>query len=184
MPRGRKAKPLETATETYDCALNLMSFRDHSHKELSQKLTRRGANKEQVEESLEKLTEYGILDDERYAQRVYEAWLAKRVYGRQHLQAELSKRGVPQQYCAPILEQFTDALEAERAELAAEQFCKLNRRKIVLGMASSDPKDRQKLYAAAGRYLATRGFGGGYMELVLEKLKAAVQDSEENFEEN
>lgn len=178
MPRGRKAKPLETAAETYDCALNLMSFRDHSHKELSQKLTRRGAKKEQVEESLEKLEEYGILNDERYAQRVYEAWLAKRVYGRQHLQAELSKRGVPQVYYAQILEQLTEAMEAQRAELAAEQFCKLNRKKIAQAMASSEPKDKQRLYAAAGRYLAARGFGGGYMELVLEKLKAAAQEEE------
>ena len=178
MPRGRKAKPLETAAETYDCALNLMSFRDHSHKELSQKLTRRGAKKEQVEESLEKLEEYGILNDERYAQRVYEAWLAKRVYGRQHLQAELSKRGVPQVYYAQILEQLTEAMETQRAELAAEQFCKLNRKKIAQAMASSEPKDKQRLYAAAGRYLAARGFGGGYMELVLEKLKAAAQEEE------
>lgn len=178
MPRGRKAKPLETAAETYDCALNLMSFRDHSHKELSQKLTRRGAKKEQVEESLEKLEEYGILNDERYAQRIYEAWLAKRVYGRQHLQAELSKRGVPQVYYAQILEQLTEAMEAQRAELAAEQFCKLNRKKIAQAMASSEPKDKQRLYAAAGRYLAARGFGGGYMELVLEKLKAAAQEEE------
>lgn len=180
MPRGRKPKPLETASETYDCALNLLNFRDHSQKELSQKLTRRGANKEQVEQSLEKLTAYGIMDEERYAQRVYEAWLNKRVYGRQHLQAELSKRGVPQQYCAPILEQFTDALEAERAELAAEQFCKLNRKKIALGMASSDPKAKQKLYAAAGRFMASRGFGGGYMELVLEKMKAAALEVQED----
>lgn len=180
MPRGRKQKQLETAAETYDCALNLLSFRDHSQKELRQKLARRGANKEQVEASLEKLTDYGIMDEERYAQRVYEAWLAKRVYGHQHLQAELNKRGVPQQYCAQVLEQYTEAMEAERAELAAEQFCKLNRKKIEQGMASGEPKTRQKLYAAAGRYLAARGFGGGYMELVLEKMQAIALEAQED----
>ena len=111
------------------------------------------------------------MDEERYAQRVYEAWLAKRVYGRQHLVAELQKKGVPSACAQQVLEQFTDAMEAERAELSAQQFCKLNRKKIAQGLVSGDPKEKQKLYAAAGRYLAARGFGGGYMELMLSYMR-------------
>ena len=170
----RKRKPklqLETEQQTYDYALNLLSYRDHSQKELRQKLTRKGASLEQAQSSIDKLTDYGIMDEERYAQRVYEAWLAKRVYGRQHLVAELQKKGVPSACAQLVLEQFPDAMEAERAELSAQQFCKLNRKKIAQGLASGDPKEKQKLYAAAGRYLAARGFGGGYMELMLSYMR-------------
>lgn len=169
--RRKKATPqLETEQQTYDCALNLLSFRDHSQRELRQKLLRRGAKDDQIKCSIDKLTDYGIMDEERYAQRVYEAWLAKRCYGRLHLQAELQKRGVPQQYIGLILEQFTDELEYARAEVAAKQFCKANSKKIEQGLNSEDLKLKQKLYGAAARYMAARGFGAGYMELVVANM--------------
>lgn len=170
----RKTRPklqLETEQQTYNYALNLLSYRDHSQKEMRQKLSRKGASLEQIQNSIEKLTDYGIMDEERFAQRVYEAWLAKRCYGKQHLIAELKKKGVPQEYVNNILEQFTPELEAERAEIAAQQFCKVNQKKIALGLNSNDPKEKQKLYAAAGRYLAARGFGGSYMEVLLDYMK-------------
>lgn len=165
-------KPLETAAETYDCALRLLSLRDHSQKELRDKLAQRGAVKDYIENSIAKLTEYGIMNEERYAQRLFEAWMAKGIYGRQHLVAELRKRGVPGELYARILEQFTEALEQQHAERAAIQFCKLNHKKIEQGSQSNDPKARQRLYAAAGRYMAAKGFGGGYMEVILEAMQA------------
>lgn len=170
----RKTRPklqLETEQQTYNYALNLLSYRDHSQKEMRQKLTRKGASPEQIQNSIAKLTDYGIMDEERFAQRVYEAWLAKRCYGKQHLVAELQKKGVPQEYANDILEQFTHEMEAERAAVAAQQFCKANQKKIANGLNSVDPKEKQKLYAAAGRYLAARGFGGSYMELMLEYMR-------------
>lgn len=173
----RRAKPkLQLATEqqTYDYALNLLSYRDHSQKELQQKLTRKGATPEQAASSIAKLTDYGIMDEERYAQRVYEAWLAKRIYGRQHLLAELHKKGVPQVCISTIMEQFTDTLEAERAEAAVQQFCKMHQKKIAQGLTSSEPKEKQKLYAAAARFLASRGFGSGYLEMCMHVMRANV----------
>lgn len=168
--RTRTKQVLETEQQTYDCALNLLSFRDHSQKEMQAKLRRRGASAEQIQSSLSKLTDYGIMNEERFAQRVYESWLAKRVYGRQHLLAELQKKGVPRQYIEQILEQFTDELEQERAELAAEQFCRANRKKIEQGLQDKDPKSKQRLYAAAARYLAARGFGSAYFELLWKRI--------------
>lgn len=170
----RKARPkleLKTEQQTYDYALNLLSFRDHSQKEMKQKLTRKGASPEQAQSSIDKLTDYGIMNEERFAQRVYEAWLAKRIYGRQHLAAELVKKGVPKEYCQQILEQFTDEMELERAEQAAQQYCKLNRIKISKVLASNDNKERQRLYAAACRYLIARGFGSSTMEIMLNCMR-------------
>lgn len=168
--RTRTKQVLKTEQQTYDCALNLLSLRDHSQKEMQEKLRRRGASAEQIQSSLDKLTDYGIMNEERFAQRVYESWLAKRVYGRQHLLAELHKKGVPRPYIEQILEQFTDELEQERAELAAEQFCRANRKKIEQGLQDKDPKAKQRLYAAAARYLAARGFGSAYFELLWERI--------------
>lgn len=169
--KAKRKLELKTEQQTYDYALNLLSYRDHSQKEMRQKLTRKGASVEQAQTSIDKLTEYGIMNEERFAQRVYEAWLAKRVYGRLHLAAELAKKGVPKEYCQLILEQFTKAMESERAELAIEQYCKSNQKKIEKAFNSEEPKEKQKLYAAAGRYLASKGFGSSYMETMLNILK-------------
>ena len=154
-----------SAQQVYDCALNLLSYRDYSDKKMLERLQQKGADEEQAKESIAKLQHYGLLDEHRYAGRVYEAWLAKRYYGRQHLQAELAKRGVRAEYIAEIMERFTPEMEAEQAENAAELFLQRNRKKI----AEIQGFDK-KIYAAAGRFMAARGFSSRYMHVLLEKI--------------
>lgn len=154
-----------SAQQAYDCALNLLSYRDYSDKKMLERLQQKGADEEQAKESIAKLQHYGLLDEHRYAGRIYEAWLAKRYYGRQHLQAELAKRGVRAEYIAEIMERFTPEMEAEQAENAAELFLQRNRKKI----AEIQGFDK-KIYAAAGRFMAARGFSSRYMHVLLEKL--------------
>lgn len=172
-------KKLETTAEVYDCALNLLSFREHSQKELRQKLAQKGAEKEQIDEAVVRLLEYGLLDDERYAQHVYESWLNKKVYGRQHLLAELNKKFVPKEYSFKVLNQFTEAVESTRAELAVQQFCRTNRKKLETALQSADPKNKQRLYAALIRYLVSRGFGSNYLEMAKHHIDAEFSSFEE-----
>ena len=90
----KKEEGFTGAQQVYDCALDLLSYRDYSHKDMVERLQRKGATKAQALEAVAKLEDYGLLNEERYALRVYEAWLGKRYYGRQHLQLELTKRGI------------------------------------------------------------------------------------------
>ena len=83
-----------SAQEAYNCALNLLSYRDFSDKKMKERLQLKGADEEQAEQAIAKLQHYGLLDEQRYAARVFEGWLNKRSYGRQHLRAELVKRGI------------------------------------------------------------------------------------------
>ena len=168
---SKEKKQFTSAQEAYDCALNLLSYRDYSEKKMLERLQQKGADEEQSKEALAKLQHYGLVDEERYAGRVYEGWLAKRCYGRQHLKAELAKRGVRAELIAEMMERFTPELETEHAEAAAELFVQRNRKKLA-GSGKLDPK----LYAAAGRFMAARGFGGGFMSAVLEKLRAVEND--------
>ena len=163
---SKEKKQFTSAQEAYDCALNLLSYRDYSEKKMLERLQQKGADEKQSKEALAKLQHYGLVDEARYADRVYEGWLAKRCYGRQHLKAELTKRGVRQELIAEVMERFTAELESEHAEAAAELFVQRNRKKLA-GDGQLDPK----LYAAAGRFMAARGFSGGFMSIVLEKLR-------------
>ncbi len=164
----KRAEPkvLADARQAYDCALNLLSYRDFSERELRERLCQRGATVQVAEEAIAKLRHYGLLDEERYAWRVYEAWLRKGCYGRLHLTAELKKHGVPVELVRQILSEFTEEQEAAHAERAAELFLQRNRKRLT-GAVEQD----KKIYGAACRFLATRGFSAGYMSVLWEKLR-------------
>lgn len=147
----KKEEGFTGAQQVYDCALDLLSYRDYSHKDMVERLQRKGATKEQALEAVAKLEDYGLLNEERYANRVYEAWLAKRYYGRQHLQLELTKRGIRPDVVAEIMERFTPDIEEGQAENAAQLFVQRNQRKLT---AETDNKKYMRLRGALWRLAA------------------------------
>lgn len=149
--------------EAYDYAVKLLSVRDYSSRSMEERLQRKGISPEAARECVRKLREYRYIDDERYALQVYTYWLEKKSYGRRHLLAELLKRGVVQENIAKVLNQFTTDNEREHAEQAAELFCLRNKKKI-------DREERRKIYAAAVRFMATRGFSTDLTVILLSKL--------------
>ena len=191
-----------TADQVYNYALSLLTFRDYSKAEMLSKLIKKGGSEDFSRSAVAKLLEYNFLNEERYAFRVYEMWLEKRVYGRAHLQAELKKRNIEADAIAKVMAAFTVEFEAARAENAAEVFMQQNRKKLqelkqldneeendsyeeCISSLQSKPTfkagkfssksakryaARQKLQAAAGRFMAARGFSGRYMHILLNKL--------------
>lgn len=174
--RKSSKEKFTSAQQAYDCALNLLSYRDFSKQKMQERLQQKGADEEQAEEAIEKLQEYGLINDERYANRVYEGWLNKRCYGRQHLAAELTKRGLEPELAQRVLALFTPELEAEHAARAAELFLQRNKAKLAQEQDNAlGPQDRRllykKIYAAAGRFMAARGFSSRYTQILWEKLQ-------------
>ena len=174
--RKSSKEKFTSAQQAYDCALNLLSYRDFSKQKMQERLQQKGADEEQAEEAIEKLQEYGLINDERYANRVYEGWLNKRCYGRQHLAAELNKRGLAPELAQEVLARFTPELEAEHAACAAELFKQRNQAKLAQAQreelsAQERMLAQRKIYAAAGRFLASRGFSARYMQVLWEKLE-------------
>ena len=156
-------KKFEDEMQVYDYALSLLAYRDYCVADMVSKLLQKGAPQEFVAAAVKKMTEYGLLDERRYASRVYEAWLSKKYYGRRHLLAELQRKHVPEQYFAEILSRFSEEEEAERARAACELFMQRNAEKI------QQPADK-KIYASAVRFLGVRGFSTRYVHFILEKL--------------
>ena len=165
-----------SAQEAYNCALNLLSYRDFSDKKMKERLQLKGADEEQAEQAIAKLQHYGLLDEQRYAARFFEGWLNKRCYGRLHLQAEMNKRGIRADIAQQVLEQFTPELEEQQAEYAAQLFLERNKQKLSqLQDKELDAQAKQllnkKIYAAAGRFMAARGFSSRYTQILWEKLQ-------------
>lgn len=174
--RKSSKEKFTSAQQAYDCALNLLSYRDFSKQKMRERLQQKGADEEQAEEAIQKLQHYGLLDEERYAARVYEGWLHKRCYGRLHLQAELNKRGISTAIAQQVLEQFTPELEEQQAEFAAQLFLERNKQKLAqLQEQDLDVQAKQvlnkKISAAASRFMAARGFSSRYTQILWEKLQ-------------
>lgn len=163
MPWQQPKQNLTTSNQAYEFALKLLGNRDYSEQELRKRLVQRGVCVVHCDQVLAKLKEYHLLDEKRYAERVYEAWFNKRIYGRLHLQAELTKKQVAPQYVPELLGRITEAVEAERA-LAA--YAVLRARKDKKYDCTTE-----KGVAALLRYLSSRGFTTAAVHKVLAEAR-------------
>lgn len=158
----KNKKTLTTYAEAFSYALDKLSYRDYSQKELEGKLQECGCPFAIIQEVMAKLLDCNFINEERYAQLVYRSWLAKKYYGKLHLRQYLVKKVVREDYQKQLLESFTREEEAQRAlALASSQFPKYQRKY---------KDDKQKLKAAMGRTMAAHGFRSEFIWSILGKL--------------
>ena len=94
------------ARRAFNKASDLLSCRDHSEKELREKLRQKGFS-EGADEAIEKLRSYGYVDDSRFAAR-YAAELQRvKHYGKRRVEQELMRKGVDRAVIAETLEDMT-----------------------------------------------------------------------------
>jgi len=129
----------------------ILSRREHSRKELREKLLEYEEDTEKVEATLDEFEKKGFLSDERFAEALCRA-RSKR-YGNFRLAVELREAGVASEIATRAIESVPS--EAERAkEIWERRF----------GSAAENEKDRQKQI----RFLANRGFSFDTIRRVLE----------------
>jgi len=165
------SKSLTTNSEVYEYALNLLDRREYGEKELVQRLQQRCPDAGLIRETVAKLKEYDLLNEERYARRVFESWRAKKIYGRLHLQAELLKKQVGETYIPVVLSMLSEEEEIWRVQAAYRQIA--GRRNKKYDCATD------KGVAALARYFSARGFGPSMIRIGLamakEDAKASLQ---------
>ena len=155
---------LDSFEQVYGYAMNLLNYRDYSSKDMLLKLKSKGANEEDAQKAVDKLTEHCFINEEHYAQQVYRAWLNKKTYGRQHLAMELYRKNVAEECVPEIMAAFTAEDELLNAERATKEFISRNRRKLQ--------NFDDKLVAAAARFMTNRGFATRYIQVLLEAIRA------------
>lgn len=137
---GKAARPARTA---YDKALGLLARREHSRRELKQKLERGGFARDESAVALERLGDQGYQDDDRFAASLFRS-RAGQGYGPARIRAELRSQGVSDATIRELMENT----EIDWHDLAASQ---LRRR---YGGPSADPAER----ARRAQFLLRRGF--------------------------
>jgi regulatory protein len=144
-----KRKPGDKSTEkpkpsAYNKALGLLARREHSRRELRQKLGRNGYGGEEANEALDRLGEQHYQDDDRFAELLIRSRSAQG-YGPMRLRAELKSHGLSDARIRHLLA----SAEIDWADSAAAQ---LRRRYGSAG--TSDPSER----ARRAQFLLRRGF--------------------------
>ncbi len=160
----RKSKKLlEDYEEAYNFALDRLSVREYSVQEMEGKLRERSCPSTIIPQVIAKLLEFNFIDEERYGQRVYEYWLSKKFYGRQHLRMTLLKKKVKSDLVAGLVQQLSYQEEVKRAEAYTESSMPKFKKKYGA--------DKEKIIRALARGLASRGFGTEIISFMLEKAR-------------
>lgn len=155
-----------SSRRAFNKACDLLSRRDHSEKELIQKLREKGYA-EGAEEAAEKLCEYGYIDDERFA-RTYAAELQRvKGFGKRRILQELFRKGIDRE----IADEVLDELVFDEETVAA-----------VLRKKYGRCLDTEKGVKRAFAGLQRMGYGYGEIKDALETVLQELECGEDEFE--
>ena len=159
---GEELKELRAASRSAlarNRAMELLSRRPMSEKELIDKLIRKGEDEETAADCARWLRENGFLNDESYAAAVARHYAAKG-YGPGRVRAELSRRGVDR-------ELWDDTLEA-----MPENTEKLDR---FISSRLTDPEDRDQVRKVSAA-LYRRGYSWEEIRSALRRFNAETEE--------
>jgi regulatory protein len=103
----------------YNKAVELLSRRDHSEKELIEKLRQKGHG-EFACEAVDKLSEYGYIDDRRFAFVFADELIRLKSYGKKRIEQELYRKGINRDIIGEVISE---------CEFPAEKLTELIERK-------------------------------------------------------
>lgn len=108
-------KQTVSVRRAYNYAVNLLSRRDHSERELMTKLSQKGYS-DGAEEAIRKLRDSGYVSDERFARLYVRELQTFKKYGKRRIEQELYRKGVDREIISQVIEE-TDFDESELVSL-------------------------------------------------------------------
>ena len=140
-------------TGPIDASLRLLARREHSIKELRDKLAARGHDSAAIETTLEELLERGLLSDQRFAQAFLRS-CRERGQGPLKIRAQLKECGVNAELIDATLGEA--AIDWDRCAVAA----------CLRRFGEGPPEDRNQM-ARQARFLSGRGFSSSQVARAL-----------------
>lgn len=87
-------------------ALRFLEYRTHSERELYDKLKRAGAENDDIENILEFLREYNLVNDREFAARYAKDLKNLKKMGKKRVKAELIKKGISSEFAESAIEEI------------------------------------------------------------------------------
>jgi regulatory protein len=189
--RLERLHSLQEQHKVYELALNFLSYRPRSAREVELRLRKKGYTPDQIEPALKRLRDQGYVNDHDFAR----FWVSNRQTfsprGPRLLRSELRQKGVPNEIVDEILAEHQEDQSArveQAAEIAAEQdlpdneptpgtdeaaALALARKRLRLLSNLDEQTTRRRLYA----FLARRGYGYDTIDAVVRRLLTPDEDS-------
>ena len=143
-------------------AVELLSYRQMSGKEMRSKLISKGISPEAAEAAVAKLYELHLLDDEQYAAAVVRHYTAKG-YGAARIRAELAHRGVDRDYWDEALASASGSDEKLMSYIRSH-------------LRDPDDRDQKRKVSAA---LYRRGYSWDEIRSALSRFSSGSEDDYE-----
>lgn len=156
-------------TAAYDRALNLLTFRARSARELHRRLVQKGVTAERADRVITKLREVGLIDDADFARQLTRSKMSAGA-SRRRVHQELFKRGVSREVADEAVEQVVELEGLSDAE-SIERIA----RKKWRSLASVDELTRRRRLFA---FLARRGFDSDDVSRVVRQLSGETEEGE------
>ena len=147
-------------------AMHLLAARDYGKNELYKKLLNNYSEKTSLAVT-EMMTEYGYLDDERYAKKLAKTYIEIRKYGKKRAALMMREKGLDR-------DTIENALEEYDAEAITSEIVVLLKKKYMDRLFLEGPegkKEMQKVIAA----LARRGYSYGDIKTALYALEEEIE---------
>ncbi len=128
----------------FNSAMFSLDLRDHSEREIRNKLSRK-YDEQSVDSAVEKLLNYGYINDTRYAENLTRELFERKKYGKNRVKSELYKRGIASETINEVLENYEEESEIDNVQTIVDIIAKKYYNKMI------DEKSRQKVFAALVR---------------------------------
>lgn len=154
----RELEGLAVAEKATEAALNFVSYRPRSEREVRDRLRQRAYPPAAIDYAIEKMRGWRYLDDKGFAEFWVESRIEHAPRGRRALASELHAKGVDRSVVSDVL----DNVEFDESSAALELA-----QKRLRSLAGLDPETRKRRLSA---YLARRGYGWDVVGPVLRQV--------------
>lgn len=148
----------EERLKVIDAALNFLSYRQRSEKEVYQRLRQRGYEEEYILDAIDYCKDKGYINDLEFARSFVKDKINLNNFGPVRIKNELYKKGVSSE----IIQQVLNMDEEEEYEMAF----KLAEKRL----ARYRNDERDQIYRKLGGFLQRRGFSYGVVTRILKEL--------------
>jgi regulatory protein len=160
-----RLRRLDDAERAHAFALNFLSYRPRSEREVRRRLSRKGYAEHAIEDAVGRLLRAGLLDDEAFARYWVDNRTQFKPRGSYALRQELRQKGVSDHIIDEVVHEEDEDENAYRAAL--KRLARWKRMK---------PDERRRKFTS---YMQRRGFGYGSIRQAWDRLVAnhAIDES-------
>jgi len=153
------------SASAYEAALNLLTARPYTARNLKRKLAQKGFAPAEVDAAIERLLTNGLLDDTRYAAQFARGRLLGPGSSRRRIRQQLFQRGIGSEIADAAIESVIDE---EAVDLAA--VIEKDARKTLASLSGLEPVVvKRRLYS----HLARRGYDVDEINAAMKKVMKA-----------